>query len=396
MRLCITRLSQLSTRVNLNILQTTLRSQQRTHYWSSTHGSFSSQFDSKLHETSIDECMPCFVDLTKTLTTMRTNEISDAMERYAKTLIYNVPRGKKIRVRATVTAYKLLESAERLTPENLRLAHIIGWCIEMMNAAILIEDDIMDASLMRRGAPCWYLVEGIGMRALTDASLIENSVYDILKTHFSNQKCYIHLVELFRLVMYFTGLGQALDTLRPATKNGRCDLDFYSEDKYKNIVKYKTHYYTCEFPVRVALYLTGKLNHEEFKPHFDVLFEMSYFFQLQNDFLDCFGNSGITGKEGTDIQEGKCTWLIMTAVRRANASQRRALSENYGKRNTESVRIVRNLYEELMIPKTYFALEDNVSNLIYKRTREVSNALPDFLIYKMKDMMCKKVSNYTD
>lgn len=48
-------------------------------------------------------------------------------------LQYNVPRGKKNRGLATVQAYKsLVEDQTQLKPENVRLAHYLGWCIEMV------------------------------------------------------------------------------------------------------------------------------------------------------------------------------------------------------------------------------------------------------------------------
>lgn len=47
-------------------------------------------------------------------------------------LQYNVPGGKKNRGLAVVFAYRMLAAKEELTPENIRLSQIMGWCVEMV------------------------------------------------------------------------------------------------------------------------------------------------------------------------------------------------------------------------------------------------------------------------
>jgi farnesyl diphosphate synthase len=47
-------------------------------------------------------------------------------------LQYNVPGGKKNRGLALVFAYRMLAAKDELTPENIRLSQIMGWCVEMV------------------------------------------------------------------------------------------------------------------------------------------------------------------------------------------------------------------------------------------------------------------------
>lgn len=66
---------------------------------------------------------------------------------------------------------------------------------------------------------------------------------------------------------------------------------------------------------------------------------MGHFFQVQDDFLDCFGNPEVTGKVGTDIQDNKCSWLAVVAMQRANAEQKQIMIDSYGQSgmNTETI-----------------------------------------------------------
>lgn len=52
--------------------------------------------------------------------------------------------------------------------------------------------------------------------------------------------------------------------------------------------------------------------------------------QIQDDFLDCFGNPEVTGKVGTDIKDNKCTWLAVLCMQRATPEQKKIMKDCYG------------------------------------------------------------------
>ena len=52
---------------------------------------------------------------------------------YDQVLRYLVPFGKKLRAFITFTTYEVFEKRENATPENLRLAMIMAWALEMVS-----------------------------------------------------------------------------------------------------------------------------------------------------------------------------------------------------------------------------------------------------------------------
>lgn len=80
---------------------------------------------------------------------------------------------------------------------------------------------------------------------------------------------------------------------------------------------------------------------------------MGEYFQIQDDYLDVFGDPGVIGKIGTDIRDNKCSWLIMQAVQRATPEQRKILDESYGRKNTELEAKVKDIYHELQLDQVY-------------------------------------------
>lgn len=55
----------------------------------------------------------------------------------------------------------------------------------------------MDASITRRGQPCWYRVPKVGNIAINDSFMLEAAIYHLLKVHFRKEKYYVDLLEIF-------------------------------------------------------------------------------------------------------------------------------------------------------------------------------------------------------
>jgi farnesyl diphosphate synthase len=52
------------------------------------------------------------------------------------------------------------------TEDDDFLSYVLGWCAEIMQACALVADDIIDGSETRRGSPCWYTLDEVGLSAI--------------------------------------------------------------------------------------------------------------------------------------------------------------------------------------------------------------------------------------
>lgn len=74
--------------------------------------------------------------------------------------------------------------------------------------------------------------------------------------------------------------------------------------------------------------------------------------------LDCFGDPAVIGKVGTDIQDNKCSWLVVQAMARASPAQQDVLRAHYGQDNEESIAAVKAVYRELDLEAVFREFED--------------------------------------
>jgi farnesyl diphosphate synthase len=247
-----------------------------------------------------------------------------------------------------------------LTAKEEEEAAMIGWCIEWLQAFFLVEDDVMDGSKLRRGKPCWYLNPKVQLIAINDGFILQSHIYRILKKHFSHKTDqYLPLIELFNEVTYQTELGQLLD-LTSQDQDAPMDLDKFTEERYKGIVKYKTAFYSFYLPLASGMILSGvdASNTKIFDTVRDICVQIGEYFQIQDDYLDCYADPEVLGKIGTDIQEAKCGWLVVQALKKVTPAQRKILAEHYGQDDEAGVAKVKALYAKLELEAEYKSYEE--------------------------------------
>ena len=154
------------------------------------------------------------------------------------------------------------------------------------------------------------------------------------------------VLELFHEVTYQTSCGQLIDLItapigearvqhawhvpagvaKPAhmcASPAQVDLSKYTLDTYMRIVTYKTAFYTFYLPAALAMHLCGLTDPRAFALARDICVRLGQFFQIQDDYLDCYGDPAVIGKVGTDIEDNKCSWLVVQALQRCTDAQRK-------------------------------------------------------------------------
>lgn len=243
-----------------------------------------------------------------------------------------------------------------LTKEELKHLSVLGWLTELLQAFFLVSDDIMDGSITRRGQPCWYRQEGVGMIAINDAFMLESAIYVILKKYFRSHPAYADFLEIFHETTWQTELGQLCDLITAPEDN--VDLNNFSMEKYTFIVKYKTAYYSFYLPVALALHYLQVASPKNLKQCEDILIPLGEYFQIQDDYLDAFGSPETIGKIGTDIQDNKCSWLVNQALTMVTPQQRKLLDEAYGRKDSALEAKVKALYNDLKLQQHYLKFEE--------------------------------------
>jgi farnesyl diphosphate synthase len=274
---------------------------------------------------------------------------------YKESLRANTLGGKCNRGMSVPDSVSLLLE-QPLSEEQYLHAAALGWITELLQAFFLVSDDIMDSSITRRGQPCWYRRPAVGMIAINDAIMLESAMFVLLRHYFRQHPAYVDLVELLHETTLQTELGQLCDLL--TAPEDKVNLDNFSLEKYSFIVVYKTAYYSFYLPVALALYQLNIATPRNLKQAEDILIPLGEYFQIQDDYLDNFGDPAHIGKIGTDIMDNKCSWLANQALARCTPEQRRVMEDNYGRKNKDNEAVIKRLFDDLKLEDVYKEFEE--------------------------------------
>ena len=257
--------------------------------------------------------------------------------------------------------------------------------MEFLQAFFLVADDAMDDSVTRRGQPCWFRLPEVKLIAINDSFILESCVFKILKKYFGAEPCYTQLVDLFIEVTRQTEFGQLLD-LTSQPQGGVIDLSRFTIQRYNSIVRYKTAFYSFYLPVALGLIQSGVTDRKHFEKAREILLIMGEYFQVQDDYLDCYGSPEVIGKIGTDIQDNKCSWLVVQALNIVTPEQKKILIENYGKHDMKKVEKVKKLYVDLNIEhifQVYEAKSYAEIKALIAQVRDMPVEIFEFLLKKI-------------
>mmetsp|Transcript_60504 Transcript_60504/g.131082 ORF Transcript_60504/g.131082 Transcript_60504/m.131082 type:complete len:430 (+) Transcript_60504:63-1352(+) len=298
-------------------------------------------------------------------------------------LDYNVKGGKMNRGLTVVASGAEILRSRGATVDSdvLSKLAVLGWCIEWLQAWLLIADDIMDDSETRRGQPCWYKNPHVQKIAINDAFLVENLVFRTLKRHFWMEPYYGQLVDLFLVTTFQTECGQLLDLLCM-----NIDVDDFSLTRWNLIVKYKTAFYSFYCPVALGMIVAGIQDRKAYDAARGPLIHMGIYFQAQDDYLDCFGTPEQIGKIGTDIQDKKCGWLFVHAYNELmTPEQKKYMKDHYGKCkvNSKEETAIKKMYADLKLEELYQKYEQQSYDEIMAMRPKVEEARLPWSVFEL-------------
>lgn len=303
----------------------------------------------------------------------------------AEVLRYTILDDKLLRGSQLIHLVKTIKN-DRLSPADEEMALIGGLVVEFMRAWWNISDDILDRSLMRYGRPCWHQLEKVGASAVNDVTLMTFLMFLLMQKHFHHHACYNAIVNYMNYINLITAFGQHLD--EELTRQARNPVDgdkeshinwsVYTMENYKTCAEFKTGNFDV-MSVRLGLYLCNVVHPDIHAAAQAIALKVGLLDQVSDDFIDVFIDENTIGSSGTDIQEAKMSWLILTALKLANPRQREQLKKHYGRQDAHSIALVKDLYLQLDLPQVYREFQSatckDIINLV-ERWDEKSTGVP--------------------
>lgn len=244
--------------------------------------------------------------------------------------------GKRIRPTLMLLAYNIY----REHPEDIMMNAL---AIETYHNYTLLHDDLMDNADVRRGHPTVHKKWDANTAILSGDSMLVLAYERMVQCDAAHLA---GVMRLFTTTALEIGEGQQYDM----EFENRNDV---MEDEYVEMIRLKTSVLlACSLKIGAVL---ADASEEDAECLYKFGEQMGLAFQLQDDYLDVYGNPQVFGKEiGGDIVSNKKTFMLINAFNHANAEQRAELQKWVDAKDfdrKEKVAAVTRIYNEIGIDK---------------------------------------------
>ena len=242
--------------------------------------------------------------------------------------------GKRLRPVMLLMACEIFDS-------NLEDALPAAFAIELFHNFTLLHDDIMDGANLRRNN------ETIHIKYSNNTAILSGDAMSILSYEYINKCISPNYKKVF---------DQFTHTALKICEGQQFDMDYETRDhvsasEYLNMIGLKTAILIAT-SLKIGA-LIAMAPDEDAQMLFDFGFNLGMAFQLQDDYLDTFGDTSSFGKNiGGDIVANKKTFMMLKALELATGEQlielRKLISSlNFDKE--EKIKKVRDIYIDLGI-----------------------------------------------
>jgi geranylgeranyl diphosphate synthase type II len=240
--------------------------------------------------------------------------------------------GKRLRPVLALMAFNLFNE-----DINQIVKPVLG--LEIFHNFTLIHDDIMDKADVRRKKPTVHKKWNDNVAILSgDAMFIK--AYEYLFQYQGEH--FREAIQTFNQTALEVCEGQQYDM------NFETQEDV-TEEEYLKMIKLKTAVLIAA-SLKIGA-LMGSASDEDVQSLYNFGLYMGMAFQLQDDFLDTFGNSDVFGKKiGGDIATNKKTYLYIKALKTSDETDSQRLKElfrsDYSGKTEEKVRQVTDIFKK--------------------------------------------------
>lgn len=244
--------------------------------------------------------------------------------------------GKRIRPVLMLLSYNLFKE----DPETILMP---ACALETYHNYTLLHDDLMDNADLRRGHETVHKKWNANTAILSGDSMLVLA-YQRMQQCSSDKMA--EVLALFTETALEIGEGQEYDMAFE-------HRDDVSEEEYIEMIRLKTSVLlACALKIGAILAGASKEDADNLYRFGE---QIGLAFQLQDDFLDVYGDTRVFGKAiGGDITSNKKTFMLINALNHANEEQRRQLESWIGATEfdrDEKVAAVTRLYNEIGIDR---------------------------------------------